>query len=583
MTKNTNLNELVKEASSFIKSKDFDKAIPIYEAILKIDNMHPQALSHLPIIFLIKKRYQEAIDMIHKSFQIVEPVIGDYQNLAMAYMALNDYKNAINSYEKAIQINPNLLEPYKLLGDAQMKVADHLGAFDSYEKAYKLAPDKFQQLFDYGVILHVCKHHDEALEILRKAQKVDPNHLECMNKIAACFSAIGDYSEAKNIYKKLIKLAPEAMAPVIDYASCLIYEDKYDESIKILKEVLIKKPYQNVAKSNLSLLYLTRKNFKEGWDNYEASILMRNEIDVAKRYDMLKTFFDIDVGENKLKPNDKILILLEAGIGDVILGLSMLADFYKKFKNISAEVDYRLVNLFKRSFPDIDFFGIKEDKHEILINHDLSHYDKGIYWMSLGKYVRQDIADFPKKNTVFLKPDDNKVNEIKNNLKKEKDIICGISWKSNAIEDRHKSALLKNLMPIFSVHGIRFIDLQYEIPKHKGQTAVEKKDLLENNNIRIEKYKNLDVFNDIDGLSALIANCDIIVTASNVTAHIAGALGKKTFLFVPFSRGKLWYWHDDKGISIWYPSVKIFRAESSGEWGSVFEKIAENIKKEFNL
>ena len=75
-----------------------------------------------------------------------------------------------------------------------------------------------------------------------------------MNKIAACFSAIGDYSEAKNIYKKLIKLAPEAMAPVIDYASCLIYEDKYDESIKILKEVLIKKPYQNVAKSNLSLL-----------------------------------------------------------------------------------------------------------------------------------------------------------------------------------------------------------------------------------------------------------------------------------------------------------------------------------------
>ena len=167
MTKNTNLNELVKEASSFIKSKDFDKAIPIYEAILKIDNMHPQALSHLPIIFLIKKRYQEAIDMIHKSFQIVEPVIGDYQNLAMAYMALNDYKNAINSYEKAIQINPNLLELYKLLGDAQMKVADHLGAFDSYEKAYKLAPDKFQQLFDYGVILHVCKHHDEALEILR--------------------------------------------------------------------------------------------------------------------------------------------------------------------------------------------------------------------------------------------------------------------------------------------------------------------------------------------------------------------------------------------------------------------------------
>ena len=58
-------------------------------------------------------------------FLIEEPVIGDYQNLASAYLALKDYKNAINSYEKAIQINPNLFELYKLLGDAQMEIVDH--------------------------------------------------------------------------------------------------------------------------------------------------------------------------------------------------------------------------------------------------------------------------------------------------------------------------------------------------------------------------------------------------------------------------------------------------------------------------
>ena len=582
MTKNTNLNELLDEALSLIKLKDFDKAIPIYEAILKIDNMHPQALSHLPVIFLIKKRYQDAIDMIHKSFKIVEPVIGDYQNLATAYLALGDHKKAINSYNKAIEIDPNIPEIYKLLGDAQMKVADHLGAFDSYEEAYKLEPDKFQRLFDYGIILHLCRHHEEALDILKKAQKIDPDHIECMNKIAACLSAIGDYSEAKNIYKKLMELAPEAMAPIIDYASCLMYEDKYDEPIKILKEVLIKKPYQSVARSNLSLLYLTKKNFKEGWDCHEARIQMRNEVDATKGYDALQKFFKIDVGKKELKSNEKIIILLDAGIGDVILGLSMLKDFNKKFKNISAEVDYRLVNLFKRSFPEINFFGIKEDKHEILIDHDLSNYDKGIYWMSLGKYVRRDISDFPKESLVFIKPDEKKVNEIRNNLKKDKNIICGVSWKSAATEDRHKSVPLKDLFPIFSVHGLRFIDLQYEIPQHEGQTAIEKKDLLKDNKIKIEKYKDLDTFNDIDGLSALIENCDIVVTASNVTAHIAGALGKKTFLFVPFSRGKLWYWHDEEGSSIWYPSIRIFRADSVNKWGRVFKRIAEEIKKELS-
>jgi tetratricopeptide (TPR) repeat protein len=583
MTKNTNLNELVKEALSFIKSKDFDKAIPIYEAILKIDNMHPQALSHLPIIFLIKKRYQEAIDMIHKSFQIVEPVIGDYQNLATAYIALNDYKNAINSYEKAIQINPNLSELYKLLGDAQMEIVDHLGAFNSYGKALDLEPEKFQQLFDYGTTLHVLKNHEEALKYLRKAHKLDLGHIECSNKIASCLSAIGNYSEAKDIYKKLMKLAPEAVAPAIDYASCLMYEDKYDESIKILKEVLIKKPHQNIARNNLSMLYLSRKDFKEGWWQYEARIAMRNDIDVTKRYDMLKTFFDIDVGENKLKPNDKILILLEAGIGDSILGLSMLEEFYKKFKNISAEVDYRLVNLFKRSFPGVEFFGVRENKHEILINHDLSSFDKGIYWGSLGKYVRQKELDFPKKIKAFLQPDNNKINEIKNNLKKEKDIICGVSWKSTAHEGRHKTASLEDLIPIFSIKEIKFIDLQYETKSNLGQTALEKEKILESNNIKIDEYKGIDKFEDIDDLTALIENCDFVVTASNVTAHIAGSLGKKTFLFVPFQRGKLWYWHNEEGASIWYPSIRIFRAESAGQWGEVFERMADAIKKEFNL
>ncbi len=580
MTTNTNLDELLKEAKTLIKLKDFDKAIPIYEAILKINDMHPDALSHLSIIFLIQKRYQDAIDMIHKSLQIIEPVIGDYQNLAMAYLALKDYKNAISSYEKAIEINPNLFELYKLMGDAQMEIVDHLGAFDSYGKALKLEPEKFQQLYDYGATLHVLKKHEEAMNYLLKANKVDSDHIECLNKIAACLSAIGNYKEAKVIYKKLMKLVPEATAPKIDFAACLIFEGKYEEPVELLEKVLIQKPYQNIARNNLSVLQLSRKEFQKGWQNYEARIAMRNDVDVTKRTDKLKTFIDIDIGENKLKPDDKILILLDAGIGDVIICLSMLEDFHQKFKYISAEVDYRLVNLFKRSFPDIEFLAIKENKHEILYDYDLSLFDKGIYWGSLGKYVRQKISDFPEKNNIFLKPDDNKINEIRNQIRNGKDKVCGISWKSTAHEGRHKSTSLENLISIFSVKGIRFIDLQYETKSNQGQTALEKEKLLKNYNFKIDEYDGIDKFQDIDDLTALIKNCDFIVTASNVTAHMAGALGIKTFLFVPYQRGRLWYWHQEEGQSLWYPSLRIFRAESVNEWGNVFKRIADEIKKE---
>ena len=182
---------------------------------------------------------------------------------------------------------------------------------------------------------------------------------------------------AKEIYKKLMVLAPGSVGPDIDYASCLIYERKYVEPVKILKEVLKKKPNNNIARTNLAMVYLFNKKFKDGWKYSDARILLTNQFDVTKRYDKLKSFFDIDVDKKELKANEKIIILLDAGLGDAILGLSMLKEFHNKFKNISAEVDYRLVNLCKRSFPGINFYAVRENRHEFIIDYDLSLFDKG--------------------------------------------------------------------------------------------------------------------------------------------------------------------------------------------------------------
>ena len=580
MKTNTNLNKLLSQASGLIEAKEFDKAIPIYESVLKIDSMSNQALSHLGIIYMMKERYQDAADMIHKSIEVVEPVIGDYENLAIAYEALKDYKNQIYVYEKIIQINSNNSKIYKLLGEAQLKIWDLFGALNSFQKALELEPTKFQPNYDYGLILYHLNSHDEALKQLRKAHKIDPRNLPCMHKIAGSLSAIGDYNEARSIYKKLQKLLPDAVGPYIDYATTLIHEGKYNEPVKLLKECLEKKS-NNDAKTNLAMLYLLNKNFKEGWEHYGARMLVRNEKEPSKRHDKLMGYFDIDLDRKKLKPNENILILLEAGIGDVILGLSMLNDFHKKFKNISAEVDYRLVNLCRRSFPGINFYEVRQNRYgELLIKHDLSLFDKGIYWGSIGSYVREKVSDFPTEKRVYLNIDNNKDYEIKNKLNKGKDITCGIAWKSWAKEGRHKATQLKKLLPILSLNGIKFIDLQYEAKQNLGETALEKEELFIKHNIMIEDYEGIDKFEDIEGVAALISNCDIVVTCSNVTAHIAGALGKKTFLYLPLGRGKLWYWHDEGGKSIWYPSIKIFTADTPGDWGEVFKEISNVIKQD---
>jgi len=98
----------------------------------------------------------------------------------------------------------------------------------------------------------------------------------------------------------------------------------------------------------------------------------------------------------------------------------------------------------------------------------------------------------------------------------------------------------------------------------------------------IINLKDVDLFNDIDSLFSLVDACDFVVTSSNVTVHISGSLGKKTFLLVPHDKGKLWYWHDKHSRSIWYPSVQIFNQLSNGDWKKSLKDVYEKILKEFS-
>ena len=81
-------------------------------------------------------------------------------------------------------------------------------------------------------------------------------------------------------------------------------------------------------------------------------------------------------------------------------------------------------------------------------------------------------------------------------------------------------------------------------------------------------------------MASLIDACDFIVTISNVTAHIAGALGKKVFLMVPYEKGRIWYWHDGLKTSLWYPTVEIFTQNEIGDWSVPINEIKEKIVEE---
>jgi hypothetical protein len=229
----------------------------------------------------------------------------------------------------------------------------------------------------------------------------------------------------------------------------------------------------------------------------------------------------------------------------------MLDDVSKIVSRLRVGVDDRLINLLNRSHPTLDLISIKDRPAN-------STFDFYLPIASLGQHFRNQVTDFPTPKP-FLKADDDKVIAFKSQTPKGK-LICGISWKSknNSVAES-KSMLASELLPLFKLNGVHFFNLQY-LPEQ------EELDLFSHHHAPIQAFNDLDTFNDLDGLAAAIMACDVVVTVSNTTAHLAGALGKETLLLLSHAVGKFWYWNEYQGRNLWYPNIKVFQQRIEGDW-----------------
>jgi ADP-heptose:LPS heptosyltransferase len=150
----------------------------------------------------------------------------------------------------------------------------------------------------------------------------------------------------------------------------------------------------------------------------------------------------------------------------------------------------------------------------------------------------------------------------------------GISWRTfqpavRGYLQRKKSAPLAAFMRLSQRDDLRLLDLQY------GDTAEERAGFAQSGG-RLERLDRLDLFNDLDGVLAAIEACDLVVTTSNVTAHLAGVLGRETLLVYLRANPPFHYWvPDEHGRSLWYPSVRVVTDAAIDSWDLALERIDE--------
>ena len=128
-----------------------------------------------------------------------------------------------------------------------------------------------------------------------------------------------------------------------------------------------------------------------------------------------------------------------------------------------------------------------------------------------------------------------------------------------------KSLTLEALHPVLQIPGFDYVDLQY------GDTVDERVKAESEHRIMLQHIDEIDNLTNIDGLASLIDACDIVISVSNTTAHLAAALGKPVIVLLPNNDALFWYWHRDSGTTPWYPTARMFRRSDTGLWQDVID------------
>jgi hypothetical protein len=135
-----------------------------------------------------------------------------------------------------------------------------------------------------------------------------------------------------------------------------------------------------------------------------------------------------------------------------------------------------------------------------------------------------------------------------------------------------KSIALKNFEMLKEV-DVEFYSLQKGIEPEK-----ELNDLTDNNWAGPALINYTEKIKDFSDTAAFIDSLDLVISVCTSVAHLSGALGKKTWILIPYN--PCWRWFDDQSdVSRWYPSVRLFRQSKINDWQDVIKEVCEELKK----
>lgn len=426
-----------------------------------------------------------------------------------------------------------------------------------------------------GLAVAQLNRHAEALRHYDRALALAPDFADAHANRGFSLNALRRFADALAACDRAIELVPAHGDAWRNRGVCLNNLNRFDDAIASYDRAGVVQPADAAARWNRCLARLVTGDFAAAWPDYGWRWRVRES-----RANPAKPPFWLgrrNTGAQELPqgvpcvypqpfwdgtPTRKsVLVWPEQGVGEQIMLASILGEARARCGAMALVLDRKLHDVFRRSFPDCTVVTLEE-----AARGDSS--DLQVPMGDLLSLFRSSSDDFLRRRKAYLLADTVRRDALRREIAPGSDRVAGLSWFSRNEEYGPQKTLSPQLLaPLFAIPGLRFVDLQY------GNTDTARAEIRRNFGVSLHRPSSVDPWNDIDGLAALIDACDVVVTISTATAHLAGALGKTVLLMLPHSQGRYWYWQAARSDSLWYPGMRLFRQDKPGNWPAVVEAV----------
>lgn len=600
-----------------------------YRATLDADPVHTDALHLLGVLRHQQGRHEEAVDLVGRAVALRPDDAGLQLNLGNALKALGRLDGAIERFRNALSLAPEFPLAHYNLGNAYALAGRHADAVDAFERSLRLQPNDASTYNNLGNALHATGRSDEAIAAFSRALALRPGHAGAHNNLGMALAAIGRPDEAIDQFRAALTAQPNYVAAYFNLGNtldavgrhaqaCTAFESAlalqsafppallglgnalaaqgqhaqaiprferavgldpqlalawlglgnahhalgaHDAALRAFDQTLRLRPDLASAQLNRALTLLTLGDLARGLPAYESRLAIASaaapDDACTTALPALPRWRGEPIGERTL------LIEAEQGFGDTLQ--------FVRFVPLARERANRVVLTVQRELAPLVAPLAQAWRIEVAIaGEGRPKADLHCPLLSLPLALGTTLDTLPPARRYLDVPPAYR-RRWRGSLGGHAKVKIGLAWSGRIQAQENRAISVGELAPLFALPGIDWLVLQPNVSdddEHALDTFAR--------TASIHRFGTR--IGDFADTAAIVDRLDAIVSIDTSIAHLAGALGKPLWLMLPFAAD--WRWFTDSDRSPWYPSARLVRQPSPGEWTPVVEAIAQSLSHE---